>query len=72
MKHKLYAANMRSHNSMGILISILCEDRLLTNVYEITELRGGFPNNILTNGQLAHPSYVCLKGGTATMPLDLF
>ena len=46
---------------MGILINILSEGRLLINIHEITEFRGGFPNNILTKRLLAHPSLCMLE-----------
>ena len=56
IKRKLYAANMKSNNSVGIFINISFKDRLLINIYEITEFFRGFPNNILTKRLFAHPS----------------
>ena len=55
IKHKLYAANMKSNNSVGTFINTSFKDQLLINIYEITKFCGGFPNNILTKRLFAHP-----------------
>ena len=47
---------MKSNNSVGIFINTSFKDRLLINIYEITEFCWGFPNNILTKRLFAHPS----------------
>ena len=44
-----FAVNMRSHNSVGIVINISFKDLLLLfiNIHETMEFCGGFPHNIL-------------------------
>ena len=72
IKLKLYAANTKSNNSVGDFINISFKDRLLINIYEITEFCGYFLTIFKPKGCLHIHHYACLVNGTANMALDLF
>ena len=72
IKLKLYAANTKSNNSVGDFVNISFKDRLLINIYEITEFCGYFLTIFKPKGCLHIHHYACLVNGTANMVLDLF